>query len=364
MITQGSVLFYFIFPFFIMLLALSGYKGKKMGRVLLVILLFFSMFRGKNVGNDTKTYMAEDIVQASSVLFDSFMENGAQEEYGRKTEIVSLGTYWIVYTLDLPPRTIICVFSIIQMLFLFYAFKRLNINTSLGLSLYVLFGLYFFSLSAARQMAAVSVFIFGATFIFESGKKKYLFFPYVILASLIHTSAIFFIWVFFLPMLKVKRKSLIVLMSIICLFMVITSVNFINYFPGIYKINYLSGYEGLFTDTSRTSIFVRVYDLINYLFFIYLFSLRKGSRDCDNYDLLFGVAVILMALFSHSSGLLSRVSYYLIVFNSFYVAKVLIDKRLLSNKEFRQIFLLYLLVKIVGMKGWDVALTSGYYLMF
>jgi hypothetical protein len=82
------------------------------------------------------------------------------------------------------------------------------------------------------------------------------------------------------------------------------------------------------------------------------------------HDLLFGIAVILMALFSHTDGMLSRIIEYVTVFIAIYIAKVIIDQKLFTNRNFLPILYLYMLVWFIGMRTWPEALRSGYYLMF
>lgn len=366
MASQGSELFYYFFPLVITLLALVGYRRTFTGKFILFLLLFFSMFRGDNVGNDTKNYMDASIIKIQAEYLDEYdnLTEWAVVGINQQLQLTYIGLNMLVYNLDLPPRTIIYAFSMIQMFFLYFAFKRMRVNTSLGFAFYVLLSLYFFSLSAARQIAAVSVFIYGVTFLFENNPKKYLFFLFAFLAITIHSSSILFIWLYLIRYLSINRKLLMYIMASVCLFMVVSSFDFMNIVYRIVNIHLVSGHQGQFDGVVRTSIISRMSDLIKYVFLIYLFTLRNREKKCDNWDLLYGLAVLLWALFSHTNGLLARGILFVTVFVAFYNTKVIICAKLLRNKQFLIVFYVYILVTVLGMRQWADALTSGYYLMF
>lgn len=366
MATQGSELFYYLFPTVIMAMAIVWYKRKAMGLIILFLLLFFSMFRGDKVGNDTMNYMNESRIGVLASAIDE-MAYGVRDmgdSFGKQIQILYWGICWLVVVCDLPARSIIYLLSIIQMLFLFFALKRLKINIPIALSLYVLTGFYFYSLSAARQLASISVFIYGLTFIFDEGRKKYLFFLFTLVATSLHASALFYIWIYFLRYLKFNRKTLILIVGIICMINVVTTISVMDYVYRFVTIDYVSDYRGLYDSTTRESIVNRVTDFIRYVFLIYLFMIRNKEKKCDTFDVVFGIAMILWAMFSHTPGLLGRVTYFITVFIGIYMAKVFIDRNLLHNDLFMMRFSLFFITYFLSMRQWADSLMSGYYLMF
>ena len=87
-------------------------------------------------------------------------------------------------------------------------------------------------------------------------------------------------------------------------------------------MEYIQAYEGLY-DVNNRSLLGRVFDFLTFLFFIYSFYYRRindKETKSDTYDVLFALAIILMALFAHVSMLIARVTYYLIVFICLYMA--------------------------------------------
>ena len=361
---QGSYLWYILFPIVLSILAAFLYKSKNGGKVFVIILLFFSMFRGDNVGNDTKNYLDPHYIYLRSLNVDTDISGESiLSLWGERIEFGSALLNGIVYSLDLHPRIIVFAYSIITLLFLYYALKKFKVNSVIALLMYVLIGQYFFSLSAARQMAAVSVFLFGLTFLFEQGKRKYLFSLYAVLGTSIHASCIFFIWIYFLRYLRIKKSVALVLMSVTCALMVISSINIMDYVYRLFSIEYVQNYSGFF-DSSERSLLGRIIDVINFGFLIYVFSLRNHCKECDLRDILFVLAVLLYALFGHSSLLVARITFYITIFICVYISQSIIEARLLKRNSFFILLFCYWLIHIYGLRVWGDMLTSGYYLMF
>ncbi len=364
MAPQGSELWYMVFPIIVLGIALLHYRKPKTGLLLLFILLFFSMFRGDHVGNDTLNYLDENQISYSAAnLNDGIGADNLIDNFGKKIEFGAILLNYIVYNFDLPPRLIIFTYSIIAIVFLFLALKRLRINTSLGLLFFVLLSHYFLSFNFARQYCAIGLFIFGVTYLFRDDKSKCLFFIYTLLAAFFHISALFFSWMYLLRYVKVSRSLLLVLMSIVCLFTIFSSYNIMDYIYRLFNIEYVTRYMGEFDDSDR-SLLGRLNDCIVYGFMLFLFYIRKGNRLCDLYDILFALSIVLMALMGHSSWLVSRITFYSTAFCCFYIPKVVLEKKALANNHFLVFFSIYCVVIVYGFRTMADAMTSGYYLMF
>lgn len=364
MVQQGSELWYLLFPLFIVIIAVPGIVRPNRGKVLLAILLFFSMFRGDNVGNDTKNYMDDNRIYNTANFLNNFTSTeDVIDNFGYRTEFSTSFLNWIVYELNLPPRTIIFTYSILLLVLLYLALKRLQINTSLALMFFVLSSLYYFSLSAARQLAAVGLFAYGITFIFEEDKKRYLFFLFAILATSFHISSIFFIWLYFIRYIKIQRRLLYYIAATICIITSLLDFNITTLVYRFFDVEYVTRYMGLYDESIR-SIKGRIFDFLIYVFFLLIFDLRNTEKESDTYDVLFILSVILMALFGHSAILIARITYFVTIFISFYISKVVIESELYNNRLAVSFFLLYCALCIYDLGTWSNALTSGYYLMF
>lgn len=362
---QGSALWYFAFPVVITLLALTGYRQKWMGKFILILFLFFSMFRGDHVGNDTMNYMNESSIQYKATgidtedTFDNLVDN-----FGSRTELLTIFLNQVVYNLDLPPRTIIYTYSLITMIFLFLALRRFRVNTSLGLMFYLLSGLYYFSLTAARQMAAVSIVLFAYTFLLEKDKKRYLFFLYILIAAGFHASSIINVLVFFLHYLKINRNVLLALMVGVCTVCVLFAFNVMDVVYRFFNIEYVSRYMGMYDEASR-SLKGRIFDVLTYLFVIYSFYVASKEKKSNLHDSIYSVAVMLKAMFTQNSTLVARVTYGVTVFMPVYMAKTVVERKLLKNRTAIVLLLLYIVLSIYGIGTYaNSSLTSGYYLIF
>lgn len=367
---EGSVLWYYLFPLAITLIAVIGYRRNKAGIIVLLLLLFFSMFRGDNVGNDTLRYMDSGYISTKSESFSSFDFNFStfdfEEDFGRNLELGSLLLNYIVYKTHSSARIIIYVYALIAMLFLYFSLKKIGVSTAIGLMFYVLLSLFFFSLSASRQMAAISIFCFGITYIFNDDRKKYFFFVYLLLAALFHASAVFYFWVFFAPHIKINRNIVLIIVSAFCLFSCFTSYDIADLIYSTFKMEYIQAYEGLY-DVNNRSFMGRVFDFLTFSFFIYSFYYRRKDakeQKSDTYDVLFALAIILMALFSHVSMLIARVTYYLVIFICLYMAMLSKESNCMKKQNFLLVFFAYLVLVEYNFGVWAHTLQSGYYLMF
>lgn len=355
-----SELWFLYFPFWVIVFSIGFYKKPKFAFVLLLVLLFFSMYRGDEVGNDTLNYLSDRRMSGRLNGFN-YVDTG---NFGSNLELGDMLIYYIVDRFRLPFRYIIYAYSLITMIFLFSAFKRLKVNAALGMMFYVMTCLYFFSFSAARQMAAVSIFLFGVSFLFYDDKKKYFFFVAVVAASLFHASAFFFIWAYFLKYLKVNRNTLFLIAVLFCAFAVLFSYDITSFLYNNINIDYITRYQGEYDNTGGRSIIGRIFDLTKYTFFLYMFRMTKTEVKADLYDILYIAAIIFMALFSHASILIGRVTYYLTVFMCVYLAKQSVTYNLPKNSNVYVPFIGYTLICLFELSSWYKGLNSGYYLMF
>lgn len=376
---QGSNLFYYIFPIVISIIALAGYKKPKTGFFIMIILLFFSMFRGDNVGNDTKNYLSEERIQyRGGNLEVEYTAEFFLENLGSGTELIDIALNRLVYGFNLPPRFIIWIYALITIVVLYNALRKFRVNTSIGLLLYVLSGLYFFSLTAARQMAAVSIVLYALTFVNDNItvskhltkgrtilKSDFLkFLAIMLIAALIHTSAIFFILVYPLKFLHLDKKLMTIILSFVCAACVLLTIDPMSYIFSVVNMEYVSRYLGLFDEGGR-SLMGRLFDIPRFVFFIFIFYKGVKNEKTEPFDNCYALALVLMAIFIQTNDLLARVTYCLTVFMCVYISMVLVKNRHLEKGILYTLFLLYIVLSVYGTGGRAVSsLTSGYYLMF
>lgn len=357
-------MWYIIISLVVSILAISGYNNKKTGIYITLLLLFLSMFRGENVGHDTKGYMdTHEMYLRAAAGVDIKQDNIGIEQFGTRTELIANVINELVYNKNLPPRLIIYFYSIITIVFLFYAFKRFRVNIALGMMFYVLLGLYFFSLTAARQMAAVSIVAFGISYIFDESKKKYLFFVMIITAALIHASALYFVWLYFIRYIKFKRMPIIVVCAIICLIFTALPIDIMGTLYSLGNMDYITRYRGTY-DQAGKHIFKIIFGLFFLVYYYYWIIIRNKEAQTDKYDNIYLIALLLNAMFSSYSILIARVSFYLTVFLCVYLSKELYEKQFKYRSEMYVFTVMFILMKVYFAKDWLTMLESDYYLMF
>jgi len=378
---MGSNLWYYAFPVVFIIIALLGYKKPRTGLILMLILLFFSMFRGDHVGNDTNNYMDLGRIQYRGGHLDISIV-GFIANIGTNIEFVDILINRLVYTLSLPPRLIIYIYSFITFLFMNVGMKRYYTNRSICLILYVLLCLYFFSLSAARQMAAVSVLFYAMSFLITRSKRDSIrFLIWNIVAACIHASSLFFLPLFFLKYLRFpsRRLSIIVMITFMLIFVVL-SVNILPIVQNYLKIDYFLSTIYEYENGFGRSAMGKIFDLLKYSFLLFVFIQRSNveqsrvfdttilpkkritnNRFVDIWDTLFLVSFCFAVICSPMPGLISRTSYFLLAYICAYVGKYYNFKK----KANIILFLFWSIIMCYDIGGFGAsALTSGYYMNF
>ena len=133
----------------------------------------------------------------------------------------------------------------------FKAFMEQSVNPVFSILIFVLSGDYFNSQNQIRQALAMAIFLYAMKYIKERNMKKYFFF--IVIAMLIHTSAIVYVPLYFLYGLKVNARLLgtiyagiVVLLPIMKKLMVflVSKTKYSWYFESRYNMNdfYLLGF--------------------------------------------------------------------------------------------------------------------------
>lgn len=309
---MGSYLWYYIFPLFVFFIA-AFYREKKWSGILIILLmLFFSMFRGDMVGTDTLSYMERTHMTATV-----FPTISAALDLGRY-ELLYYAVCVFIDTHNLSPRLLIWFFSIITLLFIYLGCKRFKVNLALFLSIYVFLSIYLLSFNIARQCMAVSICFYGVSYLIETGKKKYYFFLWILIAALFHNSSVFTILLYPISLLKMDRRllgTIVYLVSIVgCLFP-LTDLVFGNLeFLGFERYADSYGYRGSYK-IQESSIVGKLYNffMLTIYFYAYIISSKQKKTNIQDYLLLF--AMIGTGLFASETSLaIFRVKIYFTIF--------------------------------------------------
>lgn len=329
------MLWYFVFPIFITIIAIAGQRKPAAGLWVLFILLFFSVFRSNQVGLDTISYIEN--VRNGSFLFNnySFEENIA---LGNR-DILFYYVCFLIDKIGLSPRWILCYLALVTMVFLYMGAKRFRINIPIFLMFCVISTIYLHSLNIARQMAAVSVCFYATSFLQEKTKKSLLFWPWMLFAMLTHSSAFICLLLFPLKYISLNRKNAGVVLycfSIIGIFVPMTSV-FFRYFQYLSLFSsFNEGYGVASTDFEMGSggVVGSLYKLM--LFTIYYFVYRDISKEkkTNFIDNIFLLSIFFNALFAAETNIgTTRIRYYFFPFQCMYFTMYFFNNQIGKNKK-------------------------------
>ena len=178
--------FYIVFTLLVGTVLLLRLQNKRIGLFLLLLLLFLSAFRGDKVGNDTMNNMDYQYMLSRAAYVDD-LKHLEISDLGGQVEIVSGLMYKFILNHNLNPRWIIYFYSVLMFVFLALAFKRFKVNTAYALVVFVILGFFYYSLTAARQLAAVSVLLYAFSFLYYEKRRIGLFVVWVLFATTIHS---------------------------------------------------------------------------------------------------------------------------------------------------------------------------------
>jgi len=299
--------FYLVFFSIIFILAFFV-KNKWSDGLIVVLLLFFSMFRGMNVGIDTAHYLA-DFSQRELDL-SSFSVYSS--------EFIFIGFERLCIALNLSTQYVIYFFSIITFYFLVKSSQRFNVSVSLVCLFYVLFDYYTLSLNIARQFAAASILLYAYSYLQYIDRRRFCFFLFVILASGFHIVSFVFIVLYFVRYINItpNNKWFFVVFCfafyIFCFIWVNKLMQPIINLLSIYNqySDYLSQTEEMQV-TSSTILFNTCIFLINIIVFVQL-QKRGANKNLIN---LFLVSILIYTLFINLYGNFGRIKYSIGIIN-------------------------------------------------
>lgn len=263
----------------------------------------------------------------------------------------------------------ICAFLICY--FTFRAFMEQSVNPAFSILIFVLSGDYFNSQNQIRQALAMAIFLYAMKYMKERNWIKYFFF--IIIATLIHTSAIVYAPLYFLYGRKVNAKLLgtiyagtVVLLPIMnkVLVYIVSKTKYNWYFQSGYNMNdfYLLGF------------LVTSFYLVLFLFYYYygqkhsrevaaLETKKTGEVKEATEDFEYNVMTYtyffaaLSVLFSSTIPQMVRITTALS-----YVTSLLVPKLVMrEHKRNRRIVLYMLVVFVFGVKLLYDVYHNGWY---
>ncbi len=188
-----------IMPIFVSLLYRNGNINVEKRRsyciICGVILIFVLGLRGKYIGTDTRNYynMMDNAIKASA-WGDYYNEDG-----------VETGFQFFVFLLSRVlhnPQWLIFISTAIYVSSMIIFCYKYSSNVRLSIVIYICLGLLSFNMTAMRQSIAMSICLFA--YMFAEKKKLLPFAVLIIIATLIHKTAIVFSVVYLFSIIKLK----------------------------------------------------------------------------------------------------------------------------------------------------------------
>lgn len=289
------------------------------GALLLVVLCFFSAFRGENVGTDTIHYLNFGV----EVLdFDTMIKRPEFIYY-------SFGNFLLIKGISM--KYLILFFSIITFSFLYLSARRTNTSITLVAVVFLLL-FYFHSFNIARQITAASIVLYAYTFVDENSvRKRCCFFLFVALAILLHASSMLAIIVYFLRNIRFSPNLIIGLMLGFFFLNALIPINIMTVFE---KISPNSFYALKYADVAgiyKRSLIGILVDFINMVIMVCVFYLQTKGKKTSFSDNLFVLSILLQFLSVSLDSDVGRVVFIFSIYQVLYLSKCFEQKAMVSD---------------------------------
>lgn len=338
-----------IFCFSTKSLWLSNRSRIGIGEILCLLLLCsMSAFKASTVGNDTHEYLRLFEMGDYALTADTRYELG----YLHFSQ-----TIWKIFH---DPQVLFIVYSLIFYFSLGRFLWKYSSMPWLSILIFFSYTLFGFSMSALRQSLAIAILFFG--FDFALKKKYILFFVSIIVASLFHSSAIFFALCPFILKLKPSKKTIYLF---ICSTLVISLLfgNILNtifgYLP--YYGHYQEGayFEGGVRLASILQLLLAVFFL--YIGYISYNKMPIGNPSSDKEFLghlvVIQMVVVALSILCLKVNILDRIVLYYSVFVLLLIPNSISVMPYGKRKAWGSLVLialfLYTLVILVLRPGWN-----------
>lgn len=301
---------YFFLFIGVFLLAYLPKRNKVWGKVAALLLLFFSMFRGINVGSDTINYYTNNF----DFTFDVVSNTGYTFEY------INIIVTNSIRNLGLPPRFCLFFLSLLTFMFLDLSSRKYRVDLAVVCFFFYLFNFYFLSLNISRQIAAITILLYAYSFLQDSAPKRYYFFFYLAIAAGIHVSSLLYLPVFLTVAVPFKNTNNKQLSRILLLIGLIVLYVFFQYYGTQLQTYVFSISDSLLlynnyaeqTEIARISFLGLISNVIILLLDIQVyFNLKK--KELNVVARLFLLSIIVKILFSSITGNIGRLMWDIVI---------------------------------------------------
>ncbi len=215
-------------------------------------------------------------------IFEKTLAGNIGEAWG-EIGYIYLNKFVTLFTSDYSGIFILT--SIIFIFFVFMSIYKESDNVPFSIMLLVLMGYYFCFMNGIRQMLAASILMYSITFIRKRNLNKFII--CIVLATLIHSSALLFIPLYFLYNRKIDYK--IIILSTFALF--ITSGLISEFLLKIIGTTKYAWYLDSLYKAERSGM---IMILINFLILLFAILFNKDKKN-EIYIKIQWLAVLSMA---------------------------------------------------------------------
>lgn len=294
-------------------------------------LFIFSAFRGYEVGTDTYNYL------------DYYERLSSGEDWVRALAEPSWGLIndTAIYFFD-DFRAVLIISTLLTLLPLYYVLYKYSKNPMFSLFIYLTSYFYLASLNITRQMMSASVALVAIMMLVKG--RKYWFITFILISSLFHTSALFFLVLLFVNKLPDKDAMLITL-SVISTIVGIFGVEI------IVKAISLTPFGFYFQYFELRSMLGNLFYLI--LFNIFTIFIMQTTHIRDIYFKIFWLSIIITCLLVRipfGDRISVSLNLFYLIFFPYYLSNAYI-----GNRNYKIIavitivsFFLYQLIDTIG----------------
>lgn len=218
-------------------------------------------------------------------------------------DLYEIGSQFFIFTLSRifkDPQWLLVVTSLIYIISIFYFVEHNSEDIPLSITLYVTLGLMTFHLQGMRQSIAMSICLFA----YEQAKNKHLvrFLLFIALATAFHQTAIVFLPVYILCIMKFSKKSIFI-MCAIAVIAVINADKIIQIANAFFDRSYTTSVD------QGGFVAVTIYVIILILTLVFDEPLKNGNEQTPLlFILILGFICYIMRYFGTLAS--ERISFY------------------------------------------------------
>ena len=305
-------------------------------------ILFVTAFRDRSVGSDNRGIYYSTFIRTIRGTEDKHFEIGFRLLVKAISSVTDNYQWFDIVT------------SLFILGVLFYVIERDSNNIAYSYLLFIISGMYIYSLSGIRQYVAIVIMMAGCKHIYEKNLWKYVI--CVVTASLFHTGILVTLVLYFLVNYKKRIFTPKVMLLALCGLFVFRQIAFIL----IEKI--LSGTKYYYYIMSMSgTVFQKFVFIIHIgIFIIMLFCYKTASAD-KKYMLAYWsqALTIAMVMFTGIIPEISRVAWYFMAYQIIGIPVTMsyIKKkyhRIIFNMGIIGVYIVYFVYDFIYMKYYDV----------